>query len=315
MRPKHINPMNWQAAYAAVAMSALLTLAQTLPAGPRTSANYSVATDTTDTGGQRTTSSSYTNDGSAGLIAGLATVASPAASAKAGYIGQLYEVTGFDLTSEPPAVDEGASAQLAAWQVLDDASQLAVLPTAVAWSVVSGPLTGISAAGLASAGLVYQNTAATVRGSYASLTGTFDLTVLNVLPDNFGSNAGDGVDDAWQNQYFGLNNPDAGPDADPDGDGQDNQFEFSAGLVPTDAASRFPLRVEPVAGQSMQKRLVFSPRLDGRTYDILTSSTLASDSWSALTGGSVSDNADERTVTDQASTTALIFYRIESTRL
>ena len=122
--------------------------------------------------------------------------------------------------------------------------------------------------------------------------------MLNVQPDNFGSYAGDGLDDSWQNQYFGLNNPDAGPLKDPDGDGQDNRFEFTAGIVPTDAMSRFLLRIEPVAGQPAQKRLVFSPCFDGRTYNILTSTTLATDSWSALTGGSVSDNGNERAVTD-----------------
>ena len=43
-------------------------------AGPRTSANYNVATDSADVGGKRATSAAYTNDGSAGGIAGLSTV-------------------------------------------------------------------------------------------------------------------------------------------------------------------------------------------------------------------------------------------------
>ena len=40
-------------------------------AGPRASTNYSIATDTLDAGGRRTTSASYTNDGSAGGIIGI----------------------------------------------------------------------------------------------------------------------------------------------------------------------------------------------------------------------------------------------------
>jgi len=278
---------------------------------PRGSANYSLATETTDCGGTRATSTSYTHDGSAGLIAGLATVASPAETAKAGYIGQIYEITSLAVNASPASVDETATRQLAAWQVFDDASYLAVAATSVGWSVVTGPLTGISAAGLATAGPVYQDTAATVQGSYAGLTGLFDLTARNVLPDNFGSYAGDGLDDSWQNQYFGLNNPNAGPLMDPDGDGQNNQFEFTAGLIPTDPASRFLLRVEPVAGQPGQKRLIFSPRFDGRTYNILTSTTLEPGSWSTLTGGIVSDNDNERSVTDPNANESRKFYRVE----
>jgi hypothetical protein len=291
----------------------ILTIACTVAVqgAPRSSANYSLATESNDSGGQRAVSTSYTNDGSAGLIAGLATVSTPAETAKAGYIGQLYEITSLAVTASSASVNETATRQLAAWQVLDDASHLAVSAASVGWSVVTGPLTGISAAGLATAGPVYQNTPATVQGSYASLSGLFDLTVLNVLPDNFGSYAGDGLDDSWQNQYFGLNNPDAGPLSDPDSDGQNNQFEFTAGLVPTDPASRFLLRIEPVAVEPGQKRLVFSPRFDGRTYNILTSTTLATDSWSALTGGIVSDNGDARTVTDPNASESRKFYRVQ----
>jgi hypothetical protein len=293
----------------------LLTLACTVSVqgAPRTSANYTISPESTDSGGQRSVSTSYTNDGSAGLIAGLATVATPAETAKAGYIGQLYEITSLTVNASPASVDELATRQLAAWQVLDDASYLAVSAASVAWSVVTGPLSGISAAGLATAGPVYQNTPATVQGGFAGLSGTFALTVLDVLPDNFGSYAGDGLDDDWQYDYFGLNNLDAAPLKDPDGDGQNNRFEFTAGLIPTDAMSRFLLRIEPVAGEPGKKRLVFSPRFDSRTYNILTSTTLTSDSWSALKGGSVSDNDNERTVTDQAATTARKFYRIEIT--
>ena len=56
----------------------ILLLTALLPAsahaGPRTSATYNVATDSADAGGKRATSASYTNDGSAGGIAGLSTV-------------------------------------------------------------------------------------------------------------------------------------------------------------------------------------------------------------------------------------------------
>ena len=44
----------------------LTLLAAAAHAGPRTSAICNIATDTADAGGRRTTSASYTNDGSAG---------------------------------------------------------------------------------------------------------------------------------------------------------------------------------------------------------------------------------------------------------
>ena len=78
-----------------------LLLAPGLLAGPRTSVNYNVTTDSIDTGGKRATSTSYTNDGSLGSITGVSTVATPAEIAKHGYIGQLTEVTALQLTASP----------------------------------------------------------------------------------------------------------------------------------------------------------------------------------------------------------------------
>jgi hypothetical protein len=290
-----------------------IACAVSVQAGPRSSANYTIATDTADGGGKRAASASYTNDASAGSIAGISTVASPVETAKSGYVGQLYEVTGLTVTSASPTVNETATVQLNASQSLDDATFLAVSAASVAWSVQSGPLTGVNTSGVATAGTVYQNTAATAQGVYLGHTGAAGLTVVNTLPDNFGSYAGDGLDDAWQNQYFGLNNPNAAPLIDPDGDGQNNSFEFTAGLVPTNPLSRFLLRIEPVAGEPARKRLVFSPRYNDRTYHVVTSTTLEAASWSALTGGIVSDNGTERSVTDTAATEPKKFYRVEIT--
>ena len=202
-------------------------------AGPRTSASYTIATDTVDAGGRRTTSASYTNDGSLSLVAGLSTVAAPAETAKHGYLGQLYDVTGLLLSATPTTVNEGGTLQLGAAQLLDDATTLAVPAALVTWSVAAGPLTGIDTSGLVTAGNVYQNTAATAQGNYAGNLSTLALTVLNVNLDNFGAYAGDAIDDAWQVQYFGQPpNANAGPLVDADRDGQTNAFEYTVGLIP-----------------------------------------------------------------------------------
>jgi hypothetical protein len=163
--------------------------------------------------------------------------------------------------------------------------------------------------------LVYENTSARVQGTFQLMSDLFDLTVLNTLPDNYPGYAGDGLDDDWQYGYFGAPpNTNAGPLMDPDGDSQNNRFEFTAGIVPTDPLSRFLLRVEPVAGQPTQKCLVFSPLVTGRNYEILTSTTLLGDSWTALSGGSVSDNGEERSVIDPNADEGRKFYRVEITK-
>jgi len=278
-------------------------------AGPRTSTDYNVATDSTDAGGQRTTSAAYTHDGSLGGLTGISSVG--AAVAKHGYLGQLTEVTALQLAATPTTVDETATRQLSATQLLDDASLNLLPATAVTWSVASGPLSGINASGLATADVVYQNTAATAQGDYAGASGTLGLTVLDSIPDNFGSYAGDGLADDWQFDYFGLDNPLAGPTLDPDGDGQDNAFEFTAGLIPTDPLSRFNLTIAPVPGQPGQKQVIFDPIVPGRSYTVLTSPDLTTGSWVDLVGGSVSNNGDQRTVTDTSASETKKFYTVE----
>ena len=136
------------------------------------------------------------------------------------------------------------------------------------------------------------------------------LTLLNTLPDNFGTYAGDGVADDWQVVYFGQNNPLAAPQLDPDFDGHTNLFEYTAGLIPTDAASKFNWRIAPVPGQPSQKKLIFSPLVAGRTYTVKTATTLGTP-MTTLTGSTFTDTGNERTVTDPAATGGAKFYSIE----
>ena len=287
-------------------------LAASAPAGQRTSASYTVATDTTDAGGRRANSAAYANDGSVGLVGGLSTVALPAGTAKHGYVGQLYDVTGLVLSATPPTVEEGSTRQLGAAQLLDDATTLAVSASFVTWSVAAGPLASIDATGLATAGSVYQNAAATAQGVLAGNTSTLPLTVLNVNLDDFGAYAGDGLDDNWQVIHFNQPpNADAGPLADPDHDGQTNAFEYTAGLIPTDATSVFRLRLEAVPAEPGQKRVIFSPRFTDRTYTVKARPSLLTGTFTPLGSSSFTDNAQERTVTDLNATGATKFYQVE----
>ena len=293
-----------------VAFAMLSTTAHT---APRISINYTIKVEAIDTGGKRTGSVSYTNDASIGSMAGIATVNAPAEIVKCGYLGQLSDVTGLVLNSTAPNVNEAAALQLGAWQLLDDTTYLGVPATSVSWSVVAGPITGVSGKGLATAGIVYQNTGATVQGSFGGFTGSLGFTVLDSIADNFGIYAGDGIGDDWQVQYFGQNNPLAAPNADGSGTGQTNFFKYTAGLNPMNPNSRFTLRLENVPGQPGRKNLIFSPRLSDRTYTVKTKPNLTG-SYSALTSFSTTDNGQERTVTDLSAGGATKFYEVEITK-
>lgn len=277
--------------------------------------DYQKLAQAMDGGGSRGGSANYTHDGSAGGWAGLSTVASPSETARHGYVGQLYDVTGLQLSATPATVNESATRQLTAAQVMDDATTLPVLASSITWSVQSGPLTGIDANGLATAGAVYQDTLATAQGAYAGTTGSLGLTVLDTIPDNFGTYAADGIGDDWQYQYFGAGNPNAGPSFDPDFDGHDNLFEFTAGLDPLSSTSRFLMTNGRPADQPGRMNITIYPRLNDRTYTVKSSLTLGPGStWAPLTSFTVSDDGLTRTITDTNAVEGAKFYKVEITK-
>lgn len=280
-------------------------------AASRSSASYSVPADTADAGGRRATSAAYTHDGSIGGIAGVGTVAAPVEVAKHGYLGQIYNASSLALSANPTNVNEGATRQLAARALLDDGTTLNLAPAAVAWSPASGPILSISAGGLLTAANVYEDTSATAQGTWRGLSATLGLRVINSENDNFGTYASDGIDDAWQVQYFGVGNPNAGPGGDPDGDEQSTGYEYYAGSNPTDGSSFFRFRIEQIPGQPTRKNLVFSPRVPDRIYAIHYKLDFNSSDWEKLDGFSVSDAGPQRTVTDMHATETNKFYRVE----
>ncbi len=283
-----------------------------LHAGGRSSANYSVAADSTESGGRRVVSASYTVDASIGGITGITTSVTPVQTVKAGYIGQITEVSALQLAATPTTVNETATRQLGGAALLDDLTTYAIPAASITWSIVNGPLNSISTSGLATAGTVYQDTPATAQGIYAGSIGTLSLSVLNVSNDDIPGYTGDGLDDAWQVQYFGLGNPAAAPAFDADLDGQDNLFEFIAGINPISGDSRFLIQNTPVPSQPGQMNIVISPRLLGRTYTVKVSPTLGPDAvWTTLTGSTTTDNGTERTITDPNASGPAKFYRVE----
>ncbi len=260
-------------------------------------------------GQPQATSANYRQDSAiAPDASGLATSANY--SNRSGYVGQLYEVTALTLATDPATVNERATTELGASATLDDGTHLVPDSAAVKWTVVSGPVASLAGDGTATAGSVYQDTTATVQGTYGGVSATLAITVLNLTADDFGPYAGDGLPDDWQVDHFGEGSTVAGPTADPDGDGQNNLLEYLAATDPNLATSVFTVRIQTVAGQPAHKAIVFGPVADGRTYRVLSTADLTAALWTDLSGPLAGSGGD-LTFTDTTATGIRKFYRVQ----
>lgn len=280
----------------------------------RSSADYAITTDTLDFGGQTVSSATYSITGSITAVTGVSENDSPVPTlARHGYIGQLYERLGLGMIASDSYPPEESTARFTAVHTNDDGTNDAIPGDQVSWEILNGPLTGISPTGLADTGKVHESTEAVVRGTVFSTPLQLSVYVQDTLADNFGLYADDGIEDAWQKLHFGLENPLAAPLLDPDGDGQDNEFEYVAGLIPTDPLSRFLLRIEPVPGEPAHRALKFSPVFPDRSYTV-KSNTILGGPWQDLAGPDDDQQQPERTVTDLQATEPRKFYRVEITK-
>jgi hypothetical protein len=254
-----------------------------------------------DGGGQRSTSASYTMDGSLGGIAGIE--GSGADTNKAGYIGQLTEVVSMTATGTPATINQGATSQLTGTATLDDTTVTALAGSDITWNTVTYPFQSVDGNGLLTAAAnVYANPVGNVYGSYLGTTSNASVQVL-------GPYAGSGIPDTWFNQYFGMPpNANAAPTADADGTGQNNLFKYTAGLDPTNPASVFVLKIANVAGQPGQEALTWTPLATGRTYTPEYRTNLTSGSYAGYTGPTT--NIPQVSVTDVNATQASKFYHI-----
>lgn len=300
-----------------VLIAGSLATTATLRAGPRTSADYAITTDTVDTAGQHTASAGglYGNDGSAGAIIAVSSAAAVGEIARHGFIGQLYELLGYGLLASDYYPPEAGTTQLFPVRTADDGTNVVIPTTGFLFVPLEGPIPGISATGLVSTSNVYQNTDAIVGATSPQFPGLLTLTlhVQDTIPDNYSTYAGDGLPDSWQFQYFGLNNPLAAPGADASGTGQTNLFKYTAGLDPLDPNSRFVLEIHEGLTPA-EKRLVFYPRLPGRTYEVEFRLSLSDGQWDPLVGAAFVDQAEIRTVNDPNAGMPARFYRVRITK-
>jgi len=255
-----------------------------------------------------------TNDASIGGVGCISSATGTATvTAKHSYVGQLYDLLAVALGTSSTNLDEGSTRQLYAAAGLDDLTTLILPPTDLSWTVLTGPLSGIDAAGLVTAETVYQDTPATVRGDYQGLTGDLALTVLNVSDDDYLTYGSDGIDDLWQVGYFGSPpNADAAPTANTDNDPFNNLGEFLTGYDPTDGNSYFTQRFVALNGTIATVEL--SKIIPGTQYYLERSTDLGdSDPWTPVLDITTNVEVTDHQVQDPNTTDSKQFYRVAIT--
>lgn len=267
--------------------------------------------------GGRVTGGVVTAEVSTGMPAsGLTTnVNANGYQAKGNYIGQLYDPVAVNVSAVPNTVDEGGARQLTAEADLDDGTVLDLPPVALIWGYTPPLVTQIDPnTGIATAGIVFQDTSTQVEATYQDVTGSLDLTILNTDADNFGSYGADGIDDDWQVAYFGEPpNALAAPGENPDGDPHDNAFEFLAGFSPVDATDFLRLSVLGFAApQALDLRV--NRVIPGRTYTLLKAADPRLPFSPAASSFSVGSTETDKPVQDPAATEDKTFYQLHITR-
>jgi hypothetical protein len=188
----------------------------------------------------------------------------------------------------------------------------------VTFIVDSGPNKGQSllattdASGQATFSFIGSITPGTDALHATSLGAVGFATNVWIAPDS----VGDGISDAWRARYFGGNgtttNNQSCAACDADGTGQNNLFKYVTGLDPTNPASVFAIAVQSVNGQPKQKRIIYNPVVNGRTYTPQFSTNLVG-TWTPLTGfsGPIINSNNQATITDRNASPASKLYRLK----
>jgi uncharacterized repeat protein (TIGR03803 family) len=185
-----------------------------------------------------------------------------------------------------------------------------------AWTATSnaGWLTITSGASGSGNGTVTYSVAADLGTSSRIGTMTIAGQTLVVIQAGGQDSVGDGIPDAWRQEYFGgsgtTTNSRSCATCDADGTGQNNLFKEVAGLNPTNPASVFTLQIQNVSGQPTRKSLIYGPIASGRDYVVQSATGLVAGDWSSPSTTPPQTNGTQVTVTDQNATNSAQFYRI-----
>lgn len=189
-------------------------------------------------------------------------------------------------------------------------SLLGISPGAVSWTPGENPLFSLTSAGQAVTKKVLREASEDISFALGSYTATASVTVRDSDPDNFGDFAGDGLEDDWQELYFGERSDLALPDLDPDADGFSNRFEYLARLDPLDAASTFHVRISKENAQSPSIAITFGPVAPDVQYTVKHKLRLEDAEYLPIVPQSVVNNADSRTISHLPLSPAA-FYIVE----
>ncbi|GEP43741.1 hypothetical protein [Brevifollis gellanilyticus] len=127
----------------------------------------------------RAGSATYSDVGTLGDAFDTRTTTGPQITARQGFAGQLYEPKTLSLSANSASVVEGAATQLSATATMDDETLVRLGNAEPAWTVREGPMAGISTSGLATAGDVFINSPAKVRGAWQGAIGELTVIVLD----------------------------------------------------------------------------------------------------------------------------------------
>ena len=148
---------------------------------------------------------------------------------------------------------------------------------------------------------------------------TLGVTLSNPLYGSLGATTVNTVTitqtplNAWRFTNFGANanTPGIGlPTDDPDGDGQDNQSEFLAGTVPTNAQSVFALKANVIAGQ-VHITFTAQPNVG---YTVQYKDALTDANWTKLSDVPATANSQAVDIVDAGAPTQR-FYRAVTPQL
>lgn len=289
------HQLHWLALFASVSAAAGQAPLGTTDCGGGTAASlsYSVVASI----GQAVAASSQSVDGSVTLRAQPVILQSQASS--------------LSLLASQDIIHEDDCIQLSGVAIMDDGSITALSGSEIAWSNGSGSIESIDPQGLAKTRAIYADSLIGLTGFYQHISVSRTWPVLNDQPDNYGMYANDEIDDSWQVQYFGLENPLAGAEIDSDGDHHNNYFEFVANLNPREGMSSFHTEIKPSSSQAGGMDISFWPVFDNRVYTLLRATSLEPVSWAPLTTATSVEANGKRTITDPSGNERTEFYRIE----
>ncbi len=285
----------------------LLLVAGQASANSRASTDYTLVQETSvSSHGVRSTSSGYTLDSAGEMTGGTST--SNAYLHKSGFAGQLTDPKALDLQAASNPVPEESPVQLTADLVLDDDTRLADVPAS--WSPFSGPISSISAGGVAITSAVFQNATAAALGSFQGLSSLEIITVTDTDADNYLSYGGDGLPDLWQIGFFGSPpNPNAAPGIDADHDNQNNLSEYLTGYDPTESSQFFTFEITgKTSGKASFKT---SKLIPGTRYELFRSQDLGrSIPWEFVSEITVPSEVVNATFDDNAAPPEGTLYRL-----